>query len=131
MSDIQCEKFTPRRLDPTTKVALWSADLTPAPSAEWEVVFKQELATHATVTGFPVANLRIHRLKGRGILEFDSAEPAAQAAAQQIHRAVEKTNTLMAEQQAEQKRQSDAEQKKRDESGDELKRLQEKYPRGI
>jgi hypothetical protein len=37
----------------------------------------------------------------------------------------------MAEQQAEQKRQSDAEQKKRDESGDELKRLQEKYPRGI
>jgi hypothetical protein len=131
MPDVQCEKFTPRRLDPLTKVALWSADLTPAPSAEWEVAFKQEMATQAATSGFPGANLRIHRLPARGILEFDSPEPVAQAAAQQIHRAVEQTNTFIAEQRAEQERQHDVEQKKREESGDELKRLQEKYQRGI
>jgi len=127
MADVKVGTFKPVGLDDRGYGFKWSAELSHSPNAGWKRTFHNELGVLASIGSSTVHNPSFEGNR----LTFAAPENAAKAAADTIRDAVNKTNQQAAKQEADAKRQVEADEKNREEVSQELKRAQDKYRDGL
>jgi len=127
MADVKVGTFKPVGLDDRGYGFKWSAELSHSPNAVWKRTFHNELGVLASIGSSTVHNPSFEG----NCLTFAAPENAAKAAADVIRDAVNKTNQQAAKQEADAKRQFEADEKNREEASQELKRAQDKYRDGL